>query len=110
MLPYGMGRRRRRTRKGECLFHEKVTDEDGDLYEAIIWRVPISSNYQEGIRYCLAFVRSGESTPAVLYDHPRPKGHHRHLRKVTEPYEFWDVDRLLQDFRNDVQRVKGGKL
>lgn len=52
----------------------------------------------------------GESTPAVLYDNHHPKGHHRHYRQRTEPYEFLDIDRLLQDFRNDVQRVKEGKL
>lgn len=107
MLPYGMGGRRR---TGQCLFHEKVTDEQGDLFEAIIWKVPVSSKYSQGVRYRLAFIRSGESTPAVLYDNHHPKGHHRHYRQRTEPYEFLDVDRLLQDFRNDVQRVKEGKL
>src|SRR5271157_2306678 len=99
-----------RRRTGQCLFHEKDTDERGDLYEAIIWRVPVSSKYSEGIRYRLAFIRSGESTPAVLYDNHHPKGHHRHLGKSTGPYKFQDIHRLLQDFRDDVQRVKGGKL
>jgi hypothetical protein len=92
------------------LFHEKATDEQGNLYEAIIWRVPLSGKYPEGIRYRLAFIRAGERTPAVLYDNHDPKGHHRHLGQSTQSYEFQGVDRLLQDFREDVQGVKGGKL
>ncbi len=110
VLAYGMGGRRGTRGTGQCLFHEKVTDEDGDLYEAIIWRVPVSSKYREGIRYRLAFIRSGEGTPAVLYDNHHPKGHHRHLGQRTAPYEFQGADRLLQDFRDDVGRAKEGKL
>ena len=106
VLRYGMGGRRR---VGQCLFHEKVTDEQGDLFEAIIWKVPVSSKYSEGVRYRLAFIRSGEKTPAVLYDNHHPKGHHRHYGQSREPYEFLDVDRLLQDFRDGVHRLKEGK-
>ena len=66
--------------------------------------------YQEGIRYRLAFIQSGAGTPAVLYDNHHPKGHHRHIEQRTELYEFRGVERLLQDFRDDVKRVKEGKL
>jgi hypothetical protein len=54
--------------------------------------------------------RSEEHTPVVLYDNHHPKGHHRHLRRKTGPYGFRGVDRLLQDFRSDVARVREGKL
>jgi len=95
---------------GQCIFHEKVTDEQGNLFEGVVWRVPVSSKYREGIRYRLAFILSGERAPAVLYDNHDPKGHHRHLGQSMESYEFQGVERLLQDFRDDVQRVKGGRL
>lgn len=58
-----------------------------------------------GIRYRLAFVRRGEGAPADLYDCHAPKGHHRHLKGIEEPYHFVDVDQLLMDFTADVRRV-----
>ena len=100
----------RRKGRAECLFQAKDTDEQGDLYEAVIWKVPVSRRNQQGIRYRLAFIRSGETRPAVLYDNHHPKGHHRHLEPKTEPYEFRGIDGLLEDFRHDVQRAKGDKL
>jgi len=48
--------------------------------------------------YRLAFVRRGEEKPAVLYDNHSPKGHHRHVEGVQQPYSFTDVDQLLTDF------------
>jgi hypothetical protein len=110
VLSYGMGARRGRQGRARYLFREKDTDEDGNLTEAVIWRVPVSTSYPEGVRYRLAFIRSEEHTPAVLYDNHHPKGHHRHLRRKTGPYGFRGVDRLLQDFRSDVARIREGKL
>ncbi|MGH9401884.1 MAG: toxin-antitoxin system TumE family protein [Terriglobia bacterium] len=104
-----MGDHRRKRVSGKLLFHEKATDEEGNLFEAKIWRVPVSGRYQEGVGYRLAFVRCGEKSPAVLYDNHHPKGHHRHLGTVEEPYDFQNVDLLIEDFRRSVQRVKGGK-
>ena len=42
---------------GQLLFHEKATDERGNLYEASIWKVPASLKYPDGVRYRLAFIR-----------------------------------------------------
>ncbi len=104
-----MGDRRRGQVSEKLLFHEKATDEEGNLFEAKIWRVPVSTRYREGIRYRLAFVACGEKSPAVLYDNHHPKGHHRHFGPIEEPYDFQDVDLLIEDFRRSIQRVKGRK-
>ena len=50
------------------------------------------------MRYRLAFVRRGEEKPAALYDNHSPKGHHRHVGGVEEPYGFVDIDHLIQRF------------
>src|SRR5437667_1485272 len=72
----------------------------------------LSGRYRDGtrerVRYRLAFIRRGEQTPAVLYDNHDPKGHHRHVEDVEEPYKFFYVDGLLADFASDVRRVIGG--
>ena len=109
VLTYGMGDRKEELGKGELLLHEKTTDEEGNLFETKIWRVPVSGRYREGIRYRLAFVQYGESSPAVLYDNHHPKGHHRHFGPIEQAYDFQDVDHLIEDFQRDVSRMKGGK-
>ena len=51
--------------------------------------------------------RRGEEKPTVLYDNHSPKGHHRHVEGVEEPYSFSGIDQLLADFRTDVRRITG---
>jgi Family of unknown function (DUF6516) len=86
---------------------EKVIDEQGNIVELAIWKVPSTRQNVAGIRYRLAFVRRGEGVPAVLYDWHLPKGHHRHVEGIEVPYHFVDVDQLLTDFTADVRRVTG---
>jgi hypothetical protein len=71
-----------------------------------IWRVPKSLKMPEGVRYRLAYILSGEREPAVLYDNHHPKGHHRHLKGCEAPYEFVSVDRLIEDFKTDVAKLR----
>lgn len=95
--------------KAELVLRQKVIDEEGNILEMVIWRVPKSTRMPEGIRYRLAYIPHGEQVPAVLYDNHHPKGHHRHRRRVEEPYHFTTVDQLIEDFKTDVARVKGMK-
>ena|SRR5438552_458014 len=89
------------------LVREKKIYENGDILEAVVWRVPAAPGSLSGVRYRLVFVRHGQRVPAVLYDNHSPKGHHRHIEGTEEPYRFVDVERLLEDFIADVRRVSG---
>jgi len=91
------------------VLRDRVIDEDGDLTELVLWRVPRSPKYPDGIRYWLAFVLAGAARPAVLYDNHHPKGHHRHRGGAEEGYPFSNVDRLLANFREDIRRAKMGR-
>ena len=91
------------------LLREKTTDEDGNLREMVIWRVPRTRQRPAGVRYRLALIRAGEQQPAILYDNHHPKGHHRHVAGTEEPYTFVDVGQLIADFLADVNRVLGGE-
>jgi hypothetical protein len=93
--------------RARLLVREKTIYDNGDILEVVVWRVPAGPRAPSGVRYRLAFVRHGDPEPAVLYDNHSPKGHHRHIGGVEEPYEFFDVDRLLDDFVTDVRRVTG---
>jgi hypothetical protein len=77
----------------------KYVDADGDLVELVLWQVPRSAAYPDGLRYRLAFVPAGARTPGVLDDNHHPKGHHRHSGRVEDTYPFTTVARLLRDFR-----------
>jgi uncharacterized protein DUF6516 len=93
--------------KAEVLVREKGTDDHGNLYELVVWKVSRTFRHPQGVRYRLAFVRAGEGKPIVLYDNHHPKGHHRHLEGQENPYGFVDVDRLIADFIADVRRILG---
>ena len=88
---------------------ERIIDEDGDLTEWVLWQVPPSPKYPEGIKYRLAFILVGTRPPAILYDNHHPKGHHRHQGELQETYSFSTVDRLLADFREDIRRAKAAR-
>ncbi len=89
------------------LLRERMTDERGNLREMVIWRVDPNRRQPDGVRYRLALVLAGQTTPAVLYDNHHPKGHHRHVADTEEPYNFVDVDHLLADFMADIERATG---
>jgi hypothetical protein len=91
------------------VLREKTTDEQGNVREMVIWQVAPNPRQPERIRYRLELVLAGEKEPAVLYDNHHPKGHHRHIEGVEEPYQFVDVDRLITDFMADVMRVTGAR-
>jgi hypothetical protein len=93
--------------RATLLRHRKWTDERGNLYEIVLWRVPPSAAQPEGVRYRLAFIRAGEDTPALLYDNHHPKGHHRHVDSREEPYRFTNVQELVMDFTRETRRLAG---
>ncbi len=84
--------------RASLILRRKWTDESENLYEIVIWRVDRSSLYPEAVRYRLAFIRSGEERPALLYDNHHPKGHHRHVGRDEEPYAFTTASQLIADF------------
>jgi hypothetical protein len=95
--------------RATLLRHRKWTDERGNLYEIVLWKVARSARHPEGIRYRLAFVRSGEKAPALLYDNHHPKGHHRHVGTREEPYLFSTVRQLVADFMTGARTFAEGK-
>jgi hypothetical protein len=76
----------------------KWTDEQGNLYEIVLWEVERNARHPEGVRYRLAFIRAGEEVPAILYDNHHPKGHHRHINGRETPYAFVTATKLVADF------------
>ncbi|MBI4402542.1 MAG: hypothetical protein HY537_00180 [Deltaproteobacteria bacterium] len=83
----------------KLVFREKLSLQSGLLRDEVIWKIPKSERYPEGIRYCLALVDPTAEKVLVLFDNHHPKGHHRHFQDGREePYQFDTVEQLIKDY------------
>ena len=75
---------------------------DGSIVEVVVWLVPESVQPSaHPYKYRLYFGKDGVCR--VRYDNERGKGDHRHIGEVEEEYVFVSLDRLLADFKYDVE-------
>ena len=91
--------------RAQLVTHDKVTDERGNTLEIKIWKLARPSRDKpHAYRYSLAYIANGERV--VGYDNGEGKGDHRHYKGREEPYRFSSIDKLLDDFYEDVRRFK----
>ena len=75
---------------------------DGSIVEVVIWGVPEPvPPCAHAYKYRLYFGKDGQSR--VRYDNERGKGDHRHTGEKEEAYTFVSLEKLLADFRSDVE-------
>jgi len=85
--------------------HQKVTDERGNTIEVKIWRLPEGKKDKpHGYRYSLSYIADGRRV--FGYDNGEGKGDHRHYKGTEKPYLFESIDRLFDDFLEDVRRYE----
>jgi len=70
-----------------------------------IWKVPISEDYPESLKYSYYLVSEKTKQILVGYDNHPPKGHHRHWQGREEPYEFESMEKLETDFYQAVDEI-----
>jgi Family of unknown function (DUF6516) len=89
--------------KARLVRNRKLTFPDGAIVELIVWQlphpVPGSSHF---FKYRLYFGREGKRI--VGFDNERGKGDHCHLDGLETPYDFSTVDKLLEDFFEEIER------
>jgi hypothetical protein len=91
--------------KAVLINYQKVTDELGNTIEIKIWQLSEpKEDKPHGFRYSLAYIVDGERI--IGYDNGEGKGDHRHYGQNEEPYSFRSIDRLFQDFLEDVRRYQ----
>ncbi len=49
-----------------------------------------------------------DGTCIVRYDNETGKGDHRHIRGREEPYQFKDVETLVANFLEDIEKERRG--
>jgi hypothetical protein len=91
--------------KAMLVRHQKVTDEWGNTIEIKIWKLTVpKEDKPHGYRYSLAYIVDGER--AIGYDNGEGKGDHRHHSGREEPYRFESIEKLFDDFQEDVRRYE----
>ncbi|MBF0491612.1 MAG: hypothetical protein HQM15_02385 [Deltaproteobacteria bacterium] len=88
--------------KAGLLLHEKIINEDASVVEIKIWQLEKTTHYPLGVKYSLYLVKNGEVL--VGYDNHFPKGPHRHYGKTETEYEWMSIQKLIQDFKTDVEK------
>lgn len=91
--------------KAVLLMGDKYVLEGGLLIEYKAWKVPVSKDYPEGIKYSFYAVNEKEKRILVGYDNHQPKSHHRHWNGREEPYTFEGIEKLKKDFLKDVETI-----
>lgn len=92
--------------RARLLFHQRIDYDDGAIVDMTIWRVPASvPPSRHRLKYSLFYGRPGVRD--VGYDHERGKGDRRHFQGVESSYAFSGVERLMEDFWEDVRTLRG---
>lgn len=89
--------------KAQCWLKVRQPAGDNAFAEIVIWQLaaPLPGSMHP-FKYRLAYVVSGVCV--VRYDNESGKGDHKHIGKQETPYDFVDIDTLLDDFWRNVDQ------
>jgi hypothetical protein len=89
--------------KAVALIRHRIVLAEDAFVDISVWRVPRPVEpSRHGFKYRLAYVVSGHCV--VLYDNERGKGDHRHFGAGERAYAFSSPEKLMSDFRADIER------
>ncbi len=92
--------------KAMLLLHDKYVYADGAIREMVLWKLPKADPERpHGLKYSLYYGIKGERI--VGYDNERGKGDHRHHRDGEQRYSFSSIEKLIEDFRRDIDKERG---
>ena len=75
-----------------------MNHEDGNrfaIFEIVIWKIPVSKDYPDGIKYRAWVSENGETL--FGFDNHKPKGLHLHIGEREVGYVFRGMDALRAD-------------
>lgn len=92
--------------KAGLIYREKYIYSDGAIREMVLWKLPKkTADRPHGLKYSLYYGLS-DGTCVVRYDNETGKGDHKHVGHREEPYQFKDVETLIEDFPGDIARER----
>lgn len=86
------------------IYYDKHKTPEEDIIEINIWKVEKSKEFPYGIKYRLVYTH--KNIRILGYDNERAKGDHKHYLNIEKNYKFVNVNKLLDDFENDVKKIK----
>jgi hypothetical protein len=93
--------------KAELKYRVRMPLSETAFVEMVVWFLPKPlRGSSHSFKYRLALVADG--TCVMRYDNETAKGDHKHIGDQEVPYEFADLDRLLEDFWADVESWRVG--
>jgi len=94
--------------QAKLIYREKFIYSDGAIREMVLWQLPKKTSEKPyGLKYRL-YYGLADGTCVVRYDNETGKGHHRHWEGQEESYGFTDVDMLVADFLEDIEKARRG--
>lgn len=89
--------------RARLLLRERRIIGEGRFADIAIWEVPNAvGGSLHPFKYRLAFVV--DEICVLRFDNEAGKGDHRHLGDEQIPYDFIDLDRLVNDFWREIER------
>ena len=90
----------------KLVFHTKTVKGD-EIVEVKIRQMLKSLNRPHGIKFSVVYIKGGKRL--LGYDNAKQKGYHRHFLDIEEPHEFVNIWNLIEDFKSDLERIRGRK-
>ena len=72
------------------------------IFEMVVWRIPRSRDYPEGMKYRAWLSEAGVTI--FGFDNHKPKGPHLHIRDMEVGYLFRGFDELMADIRVMIEK------
>jgi len=95
--------------RARLIYQEKFIYADGAIREMVLWQLPATPDERTGTLKYRLFYGTADGTCLLRYDNEKSKGYHRHVVELEEPYHFNDVDTLVKDFLQDIERIRQNK-
>ncbi|MDM8522398.1 DUF6516 family protein [Desulfococcaceae bacterium HSG8] len=96
--------------KAKLIYREKYIYADGAIREIVLWQLPQPTpDRPHGLKYRLYYGLS-DGTCVVRYDNETGKGDHRHIGGKEEPYLFKNVESLVADFLEHIEKARKEEL
>ena len=74
----------------------------------VLWQLPRKTTEKSyGLKYRL-YYGLPDGTCIVRYDNEAGKGDHRHSGGLEKPYKFTNVETLVADFLEDIEKARRG--
>ena len=89
--------------KARLIHRFKNITPEGDIIEAVIWKVPNPVKPSEhSYKYRMVYIVNGNRV--VEFDNERGKGDHCHLDRIERNNDFTTVEQLMADFIAEIEK------